>query len=130
MIESARSIPRSSGRSFSDSTTAPPYAASTWSHTPTRAAMSASRSIGSIAPVPVVPAVAMIAAGTTPRSEICLDQALQVVRAHGEPLIDRDLADGGLTEPEHVRSAIDREVGLRRRVEREGGATSDPIEPD
>ena len=55
-----------------------------------------------------------------PRSEICLDQALQVVRAHREPLIDRDLADRGLAEPEHIGSAIDREVGLRRRIEREG----------
>ena len=72
----------------------------------------------------------MIAAGHDPRSEICLDQALQVVRAHREPLIDRDLADRGLAEPEHIGSAIDREVGLGRRIEREGRDASDAIEPD
>ena len=63
-------------------------------------------------------------------SEIRLDQALEVIGPHCQPVVDPDLADGGLTEPEHVRSAVDREMGLRRTIEGQGRDAPDAVEPD
>ena len=72
----------------------------------------------------------MIAAGTTPAARSASIRRSRSSGPHREPLIDRDLADRGLAEPEHIGSAIDREVGLRRRIERERRDASDTIEPD
>ena len=112
-------MPPRSGRSVSESTTAPPYAASTWSHAPTRSAISAS----------ALDRVDRRGAGRAGRRddrggsdagcEVGGEQPLEIVHPHREPLVDCDLADGGLAEPEDVGGAIDREVRLLGRVDRE-----------
>ena len=55
--------------------------------------------------------------------EIGGDESLEVVHSHREALVDRNLANGRLAEPEHVRGPIDREVRLLRGVDRELSAT-------
>ena len=66
VIESARSMPCSSGARSGESASAEPTAASTCNHAPHAAARSATASSGSIAPRSVVPAVATIAIGLHP----------------------------------------------------------------
>ena len=59
-----------------------PYAPSTWSHTPRSAHTSAIASIGSIAPVRVVPAVATTATGVTPAATSRSIASRERVRPH------------------------------------------------
>ena len=65
-IESARSHPASTSRRSGRMAATPPYAASTWSQRPSRAAMSAIAGTGSTLVVPVVPTVAHTAMGRQP----------------------------------------------------------------
>ena len=65
-IESARSQPASTSRCSGTMAATPPYAASTWSQSPSRAAMSATAGTGSTLVVDVVPTVAQTATGRQP----------------------------------------------------------------
>ena len=66
VTESARSRPVTRPASRSDSRTAPPYAASTWSQSPSRSARSASSFTGSTEPVLVDPATGAMQNGVSP----------------------------------------------------------------
>ena len=63
VIESARSRPATRGASVGEKRAAPPYAASTCSHRPSRSARSARAGRSSMEPVFVDPATAEIARG-------------------------------------------------------------------
>ena len=66
VMESARANPVTRSASRGDRRTAPPYAASTWSHRPSRSATSASSSTGSTEPVFVEPATGAMQNGVRP----------------------------------------------------------------
>ena len=64
---------------------------------------------------------------TVARREIGVDQTLEFVGAHREPVVDRHLADGRLSEPEHVGGASDGEVRLRGDVHPQGRSPSGTV---
>jgi hypothetical protein len=70
LAESASSIPASMLRRTFESSSPPPYAASTWNQAPCAWAIRAHSVSGSMAPASVVPAVATTATSVQPSSAI------------------------------------------------------------
>ena len=117
--ESARSMPRKSGRSASVSAATPPYAPSTCSHSPCSAQTSAISSIGSMAPVDNGAGGRDRPRSACGHSAVARDRRAQRVDAHAQIAVARDDANRVAPQAEHVGGARVDVVHLRRRVHRE-----------
>ena len=122
-------MPASCGASAGLSDAEPPCAASTCSHSPSAAQMSAISSSGSNAPVAVVPALATTAIGRCPRARRG-DLGRQGIGAHAEALVARDRDRAGLAEAHDLGGARRGVVRLVARQQRERRAAVRAVAPD
>ena len=111
-IESARSQPANASRRSGMSATGPAYAASTCSQRPSRSAISAIASTGSIAVEDVVPIVATMAIGRRPAARSSAIARLRGRRRPSRSRVGRDPDQRRAPETERHARLLDRAVGL------------------